>query len=52
MWWTLMIYIDTNILVRLLVNDPTEQKQIDIVKTLLQQTKQVYITQIVQIELV
>jgi|WetSurMetagenome_2_1015567.scaffolds.fasta_scaffold30404_5 predicted nucleic-acid-binding protein len=47
-----MISVDTNILARLLVNDPAEQKQIDIVKTLLQQTKQVYVTQIVQIELV
>jgi predicted nucleic-acid-binding protein len=47
-----MIAIDTNILVRLLVNDATAQTQVDLAKALLKQHKQVYIAQIVQIEMV
>jgi predicted nucleic-acid-binding protein len=47
-----MIAVDTNVLVRLLVNDPREQAQIDIAKALLHEAKQVYVPQIVQVELV
>ena len=47
-----MIAIDTNILVRLLINDETAQAQVDLAKGLLKQAKQVYISQIVQIEMV
>ena len=47
-----MIAIDTNILVRLLINDKTAQLQVDLAKALLKQSKQVYLSQIVQIEMV
>ncbi|KOR32478.1 hypothetical protein TI05_07025 [Achromatium sp. WMS3] len=47
-----MIAIDTNILVRLLIKDPSEQAQIDQAKALLQEVEQIYIPQIVQVELV
>lgn len=47
-----MIAIDTNVLVRLLVNDETAQTQIDLAKALLKHAKQVYIPQIVQVEMV
>ena len=47
-----MIAVDTNILVRLLVNDASSQKQIDLAKKLLKYAKQVYIPQIVQVEVV
>ncbi len=47
-----MIAIDTNILVRLLINDETAQAQVDLAKGLLKRAKQVYISQIVQIEMV
>jgi predicted nucleic-acid-binding protein len=47
-----MIAIDTNILVRLLINDETAQAQVDLAKDLLKRAKQVYISQIVQIEMV
>jgi predicted nucleic-acid-binding protein len=47
-----MIAIDTNILVRLLINDETAQAQVDLAKGLLKQAKQVYVSQIVQIEMV
>lgn len=47
-----MIAVDTNILVRLLVNDAAAQTQVDLAKALLKQTKQVYVPQIVQVEMV
>ena len=47
-----MIAIDTNVLVRLLVNDATAQTQVDLAKALLKRTKQVYVPQIVQVEMV
>jgi predicted nucleic-acid-binding protein len=47
-----MIAIDTNILVRLLINDETAQAQVDLAKGLLKLAKQVYLSQIVQIEMV
>ena len=47
-----MIAVDTNVLVRLLINDPDSQKQVRLAKTLLKRAKQVYIPQIVQIEVV
>lgn len=47
-----MIAIDTNILVRLFVNEPSAQKQIALVKKLLSNQTHIYISQIVQIELV
>ena len=47
-----MIAVDTNVLVRLLVNDPDSQAQVDLAKTLLKRAKQVYVPQIVQVEMV
>ncbi len=47
-----MIAVDTNVLVRLLVNEPTDQGQIELAKTLLREAGQVYVPQIVQVELV
>ena len=47
-----MIAIDTDILVRLLINDETAQAQVDLAKGLLKRAKQFYISQIVQIEMV
>ena len=47
-----MIAIDTNVLVRLLVNDTDAQAQVALAKALLKRAKQVYVPQIVQIELV
>lgn len=47
-----MIAVDTNVLVRLLVNNPDSQKQVDLAKALLKQAKQVYVPQIVQVEAV
>lgn len=47
-----MIAVDTNILVRLLINDPDSQTQVSMAKALLKRAKQVYVPQIVQIEMV
>jgi predicted nucleic-acid-binding protein len=47
-----MIAIDTNVLVRLLVHDPDSQAQVGLAKALLKRAKQVYVPQIVQIEMV
>ncbi len=47
-----MIAVDTNVLVRLLVNDPDSQAQVGLAKALLKRAKQVYVPQIVQIEMV
>jgi predicted nucleic-acid-binding protein len=47
-----MIAVDTNVLVRLLVDDSDSQAQIDSAKTLLKRAKQVYVSQIVQVEMV
>lgn len=47
-----MIAIDTNVLVRLVVDDPSAPEQMDLARALLQTAKQVFIPQIVQIELV
>lgn len=47
-----MIAIDTNILVRLFVDEPSAQKQINLVKNLLKNETHIYISQMVQIELV
>lgn len=47
-----MIAIDTNVLVRLLINDPDSQAQVNLAKALLKRAKQVYVPQIVQIEMV
>ncbi|SJM89726.1 type II toxin-antitoxin system VapC family toxin [Crenothrix polyspora] len=47
-----MIAVDTNVLVRLVVDDPDAPKQMDLAKALLQKAKQVFIPQIVQVELV
>lgn len=47
-----MIALDTNVLVRLLVDDPNEQTQIDVAKSILKNTQNIYLTQIVQVETV
>ena len=47
-----MIAVDTNVLVRLLVNDPADQAQIEVAKNLLRTAGQVYVPQIVQVEMV
>lgn len=47
-----MMALDTNVLVRLLVNDPNEQSQINTAKSILINSKSVYISQIVQVETV
>lgn len=47
-----MIAVDTNILMRLLIEDSTAQKQVDLAKTLLKRAGKVYISQIVQVEVV
>ena len=46
-----MIAVDTNVLVRLLINDPDSQTQVSLAKALLKRAKQVYVPQIVQIEI-
>lgn len=46
------IAIDTNVLIRLFVQDDSHQKQITAVKNLLKDKSEVYITQTVQLELV
>jgi predicted nucleic-acid-binding protein len=47
-----MIAVDTNVLVRLLINDPDSQVQVSLAKALLKRAKQVYVPLIVQIEIV
>ncbi len=47
-----MIAVDTNVLIRLLINDTGAQAQISLAKALLKRAKQVYVPQIVQIEMV
>ena len=47
-----MIAVDTNILVRLLIDDPSSLEQMDMAKALLRKARQVFVPQIVQIELV
>ena len=47
-----MIAVDTNVLVRLLINDPNSQTQVSLAKALLKRAGQVYVPQIVQIEMV
>lgn len=47
-----MIAVDTNVLTRMLINDPDVQVQVSLAKALLKQAKQVYVPKIVQIEIV
>jgi predicted nucleic-acid-binding protein len=47
-----VIAVDTNILVRLLINEPDSQTQVGLAKALLKRAKQVYVPQTVQIEMV
>ena len=47
-----MIAVDTNILVRLLIDDASSPEQMDLAKGLLKKARQVFVPQIVQIELV
>lgn len=47
-----MIAVDTNVLVRLLINDPDSQDQVNLARDLLQKERIVFIPQIVQVELV
>ncbi len=44
--------IDTNALLRLLVDDSTAKKQCEIIRSLVAEDEQLYITQVVQVELV
>jgi predicted nucleic-acid-binding protein len=48
----ILIALDTNVLVRLLVNDPAEKNQINTVKDLCDGVDFLYISQIVQVETV
>jgi len=47
-----MIAVDTNVLVRALVDDPGEPRQTAVARARLKQAKQVYVPQIVQVEMV
>lgn len=47
-----MIAVDTNVLVRLLIDDASAPEQMELAKSLLKKVRQVFIPQIVQIELV
>ena len=47
-----MIAVDTNVLVRLLIDDPSAPEQIDLAKSLLKKARQVFVPQIVQVEVV
>lgn len=47
-----MISIDTNVLVRLLVNDPSEPEQNQLARSLVKTAGQVFVSQIVQVETV
>jgi predicted nucleic-acid-binding protein len=47
-----MITIDTNVLVRILIDDPDEQAQTDAARALAKTVRQVYVPQIVQVECV
>lgn len=47
-----MIAVDTNILVRLMIDDPSAAKQMDLAKILLKKARQVFVPQVVQVELV
>lgn len=47
-----MIALDTNVLVRILVNDPAEQEQNQLARHLAKTAKTVFISQIVQVETV
>jgi len=45
-----MISVDTNVLVRMLVDDPDQPDQVQVARTLATKAGQVFITQIVQVE--
>lgn len=47
-----MIAVDTNVLVRLLIDDPSAPEQMELAKALLKKSRQVFVPQIVQVELV
>ncbi len=47
-----MIAVDTNVLVRLLIDDPSALEQMDLAKSLLKKARQVFVPQIVQVEVV
>lgn len=47
-----MIAVDTNVLVRLLIDDPESQSQVVAAKTLLRERGPVFVSQIVQVEAV
>ena len=47
-----MIAVDTNVLVRLLIDDPQSQAQVAAAKALLKEKGPVFVTQIVQVEAV
>ena len=47
-----MIAVDTNVLIRLLIDDPTAAEQMALAKALLKTAKKVFVPQIVQVELV
>ncbi len=47
-----MIAVDTNVLIRLLIDDSTAAEQMKLAKSLLKRSGQVFVPQIVQVELV
>lgn len=47
-----MISVDTNILVRILVDDPQQSSQVHSARRYVKQAEQVYVPQIVQVEMV
>ena len=47
-----MIAVDTNVLIRLLIDDSTASDQMELAKALLKKYRQVFVPQIVQVELV
>ena len=47
-----MIAVDTNVLIRLLIDDSTASDQMELAKALLKKNRQVFVPQIVQVELV
>ena len=47
-----MIAVDTNLLVRILADDPDQPAQVDAARTLASQSQQVFVPLIVQVETV
>ncbi len=45
-----MVAVDTNVLIRLLVDDPGAAQQVELARKTVREVEQVYLTQIVQVE--